>query len=235
MISVAIIGTGNLGFHLYNAFSKVKSNLTVTQYNSRDLKDLSETDVTIIAVSDDAIPEVSSKIQNSFVVHTSGNTEMNQLKNSTRKGVFYPPQSFTKEKQIDFSQVPFCLETENEEDYQLLCHLANMLGSQFYKIDSQQRKYIHIAAVFANNFTNHLFQIAKDICDTQQIPFHILYPIIEETSKKIKSMDPKNAQTGPAIRNDQKTIKNHLNLLNSSQKDIYQKLTNSIQEHGKKL
>ncbi|MFD2567848.1 Rossmann-like and DUF2520 domain-containing protein [Pseudotenacibaculum haliotis] len=250
MISVVVVGSGNVATHLIQAFSQVDTiclkqvytrnlddletfKITIPVTNSLDL--LEEADVTIIAVSDDAISEVSSQIQNSFVVHTSGNTGMQQLRNSTRKGVFYPLQSFSKEKPVDFHHIPFCLEVENSKDMAMLEILANALGGSIYHISSDQRKNIHVAAVFANNFTNHMYQMAKDICDTHQIPFDILQPLIEETADKVKRLSPKDAQTGPAIRKDEKTIKNHLNLLDSSQKELYKHLTESIQKHGKKL
>ena len=234
MISVAIVGNGNVAFHLYKAFSSINT-LKVSQVNSRSLDSIEPADVTIIAVSDDAIPEVSSKIKNSLVVHTSGTTDMNGLQNITRKGVFYPLQSFSKDKAVDFTKVPFCLEVEHTNDMYLLEKLVEVLKGKAYHINSEQRKNIHVAAVFANNFTNYMYQISKDICDTHSIPFDILLPLIEETSEKIKSLTPDEAQTGPAKRNDEKTIKNHLNLLSSSKKEIYQKLTESIQKHGKKL
>lgn len=234
MISVAIVGKGNVGNHLYNQL--VKSNkLRVLQYNSREKNQLKDFDIAIIAVSDDAISEVSETIESSLVVHTSGTTPMNALKNSTRKGVFYPLQSFSKDKSIDFSQVPLCIEAEHPKDEQLLQDLAKALGSAPYLISSEQRNYIHVAAVFANNFTNHMYQMANDICTEHKVPFEILLPLIQETSSKVKSLSPAKAQTGPANRNDQKTIKNHLTLLNDSQKKIYQLLTESIQKHGKKL
>ena len=234
MISVTIVGKGNLGTHLYKAFQK-KSLLTVTQVNSRQVETLTHTDIVIIAIADDAIAEVSSKITSPFVVHTSGTTHINQLKNIGRKGVFYPLQSFSKNKKIDFSCIPFCLKTENTEDIKLLEELVMILGAKPYHIDSNQRKYIHIAAVFANNFTNHMYQLAQEVCDANNVPFEILQPLILETAEKVKNISPKEAQTGPAIRNDQKIIKNHLNLLNGLPKEIYQKLTESIQKHGKKL
>lgn len=234
MISVTIIGKGNVGTHLYNQFRKATS-VDVLLVDSRNLDELKQSDITIIAVSDGAIPEVSSKITNPFVVHTSGNVSMEQLKNKTRKGVLYPLQSFTKEKEVDFTKVPFCIETESSDDLVLLDKLVACLGAETYHISSSQRKNIHLAAVFANNFTNHMYKISRDICDSHQIPFEILIPLIEETASKIRNLSPLEAQTGPAVRNDTETIKNHLNLLSSSQKEIYQLLTESIRKHGKKL
>ncbi len=230
MISVVILGNGNVATHLYNAFSKAPG-ISVMQINSRTLTVIQDSEITIIAVSDDAIQQVSKTIINreGLIVHTSGAVDINALKNK-RKGVFYPLQSFTKNAEIDFNEVPFCLETENIKDYTLLENLAKTLGSKIYQISSEQRKKLHVAAVFVNNFTNHMYKIGNDICSNNKIPFEILHPLIEETAKKIKTLSPVHAQTGPAKRNDTQTIKNHLEDLNLEQKKIYQLLTKSIQE-----
>jgi len=228
MKTVLIVGKGNVATHLYNAFLNVDE-IAVTQISSRTLTTIPKATITIIAVSDDAIAEVSSKIKNDFVVHTSGSVAMNDLKNSQRKGVFYMLQTFSKDKKVDFNEVPFCLEAENKEDYQLLEFLANAIGKKIYPVSSEQRKTLHVAAVFVNNFTNHLFKIGNDICNTNNVPFEILQPLIKETFLKIEELSPKEAQTGPAVRNDKKTIKNHLNLLDKNQQKIYKILTKSIQ------
>lgn len=230
MISVVILGNGNVAIHLYNAFSKA-TNISVSQINSRKLENIPISDVTIIAVSDDAIKQVSESINNrkGLIVHTSGAVDMNAIV-TKRKGVFYPLQSFTKKAKIDFNTVPFCLETTNVNDFNLLENLAKSIGAKTYKINSEQRKKLHVAAVFVNNFTNHMYKIANDICTKNKVPFEILYPLIEETAKKVQSISPEDAQTGPAKRNDVQTIKNQLENLNLQQQKIYQLLTKSIQE-----
>lgn len=229
MITVLLVGNGNVATHLKKAFLNAK-NVAVTQIKSRNLDIIPKADVTIIAVSDNAIAKVSAKINNPFVVHTSGAFAKDNLKNNTHKGVFYMLQSFTKEKEIDFSKVPFCLEADTKKEYQLLNTLATAIkGTTIYKIDSNQRKKLHVAAVFVNNFTNHLFKIGNDICKESNIPFQILQPLIEETFLKIQTLSPEQSQTGPAVRNDTKTIENHLELLNENQQKIYTILTKSIQ------
>ena len=233
MISVLIVGNGNVATHLYKRLEK-EDNILLNKINSRNLNNIPKSDITILAVSDDAIAEVSKKIDNSFLVHTSGSMPLNELKNNSRKGVFYMLQTFTKDKSVDFSQIPFCLEAENKEDYQVLDSLAKMLSKRVYSISSEQRKILHVAAVFVNNFTNHLFKIGKDICDENNVPFEILHPLIQETATKILLVSPDKAQTGPAKRNDEKTIKNHLTLLNQKQQEIYNILTDAIQ-NGNKL
>ena len=234
MLKVVIIGSGNVATHLTNAFLKVDK-VKVTQVSSRKLNTLPNAAVYIIAVSDDAIVKVSAKInRKELVVHTSGSVSLHDLQNEGNKGVFYLLQSFSKNKKVDFSEVPFCLETENKEDMVLLEKLAKSIGKNIYHINSKQRKSLHLAAVFVNNFTNHLYKIGNDICTKHQIPFKVLYPLIIETASKIKYLSPKEAQTGPAIRNDQQTIKNHLYLLTKHQQEIYTVLTESIQ-YEKKL
>jgi predicted short-subunit dehydrogenase-like oxidoreductase (DUF2520 family) len=233
MISVLLIGKGNVGSHLYKAFLNANG-ITVTLISARNLKTIPQADITIIAVSDDAIAEVSSKIRNDFVVHTSGSVSMNDLKNDSKKGVFYMLQTFSKDKKVNFSEVPFCLETEYINDYKIIETLAKSIGKKIYPISSEQRKILHVAAVFVNNFTNHLYKIGNDICKENKVPFEILHSLIKETASKIETLLPEKAQTGPAIRNDKKTIKDHLNLLDKSQQKIYKIFTKSIQ-NGDKL
>ncbi|CAM1368808.1 conserved hypothetical protein [Tenacibaculum litoreum] len=252
MIKVVIIGGGNVATHLANAFSKTNEVSLVQMYarNIEQIQHLKEAtpitnsiellikaDVYIIAVSDDAIGDVSRKIEqkNGLVVHTSGSVAMQSLQNTGRKGIFYLLQSFSKDKDVNFDEIPFCLEAENEEDLQLLEALAKSIGKKIYRINSEQRKRLHVAAVFVNNFTNHMYKIGADICNEHQVPFEVLLPLIQETAQKITELSPKAAQTGPAKRNDQKTIQNHLALLNAEQQEIYKLITKSIQQNGKEL
>jgi predicted short-subunit dehydrogenase-like oxidoreductase (DUF2520 family) len=228
MISVLLVGKGNVATHLHDTFLSI-DNIVFTQISSRDLKNIPKADITIVAVSDDAIAEVSSKIKNTFVVHTSGACSINELKNTTNKGVFYMLQTFSKDKKVDFNEVPFCLEAENKKDEEQLKELANLIGEKIYSINSEQRKALHVAAVFVNNFTNYMYNIGSDICKEHQVPFDILLPLIKETASKIETLSPEKAQTGPAIRKDKTTIKNHLDLLNKEQQKIYKLITKSIQ------
>ena len=228
MISVLLVGKGNVATHLRNTFLSI-DNIVFTQISSRDLTNIPKADITIIAVTDDAIAEVSSKIKNPLVVHTSGACSINELKNTTNKGVFYMLQTFSLEKKVELNEVPFCLEAENKKDEDQLKELANLLSKKIYTVKSEQRKALHVAAVFVNNFTNYLYKIGNDICKEHQVPFDILLPLIKETASKIETLLPEKAQTGPAIRNDKKTIKNHLDLLNIEQQKIYKMITKSIQ------
>lgn len=235
MISVAVIGLGNVGAHLYHAFKNAHG-ITAIQLNSRNLPDSLNVDIAIIAVSDDAIHDVSEQMKTiPLVVHTSGSANINELQGNGRKGVFYPLQTFTKGTIVDFTGIPICLEAQNKEDMQLLEVLAKNISNKIVHINSEQRKSIHVSAVFVNNFVNHMYTMAHAICTEHNVPFEILQPLIQETANKVKNISPLDAQTGPAKRNDIKTIQKHLDLLNKQQQEIYRKLTESIQAHGKKL
>ena len=228
MISILIIGNGNVAFHLVKQFNAIDT-IECTQISSRNIDVLPAADVAIVAVADDAIAEVSSQIDTNLVVHTSGGSHINSLKNPKNKGVFYPLQSFSKSKKVDFGKIPICLEAKSDVDYILLENIAHMISNKVYRIDSKQREIIHVSAVFANNFSNHMFAIADEICESNKIPFEILHPLINETVKKLSDLSPREAQTGPAIRNDQKTIKKHLLLLPEKYQLMYKLLTESIQ------
>jgi predicted short-subunit dehydrogenase-like oxidoreductase (DUF2520 family) len=253
MTKVIIIGSGNVAQHLINAFAKSTAIELIQVYSRRketlshlldadkittELKQLQEADLYIIAVSDDAIAPVSSQLpfENRLVVHTSGSVALDALDNKNRKGVFYPLQTFSKDKAVDFKTIPICLESQNPTDFQLLEKVARDLSNTVFAISSEQRKALHVAAVFVNNFVNHLYQIGNEICNENQIPFEILKPLILETAQKINTLSPAEAQTGPAKRNDVKTIEAHqLFLSNEKQATTYKILTQSIQENGKKL
>ena len=244
MIKVIVLGSGNVGFHLTKAFLSSKD-VELVQVYSRNLdtvdylqnkvpitnrlSHLLDADIYIIAISDSAISKFSSTVQtkNKLVVHTSGSVNIDALKN-TNKGIFYPLQSFSKQRDLSFTSVPICIETNIKEDLILLEKLASSISNEVYIIDSEKRKKIHLAAVFVNNFVNHLYEVGKEICDTNNIPFEILQPLIKETAEKIKTCSPANAQTGPAVRNDQETIQKQLLQLNADNTAVYNTLTQSI-------
>jgi predicted short-subunit dehydrogenase-like oxidoreductase (DUF2520 family) len=253
MIKITIIGSGNVAQHLIDAFAKSGA-VEIIQVYSRSQKQISplldsskitndwntlaEADLYIIAVSDDAIANVSSQLpfENRLVVHTSGSAPITLLDDKNRKGVFYPLQTFTKGKPIDFKTIPFCLETQFENDYPILEEVAKSISDSVFPIDSHQRKALHVAAVFVNNFTNYLYQLGNEICQENHVPFDILKPLILETAEKLLTLSPEDAQTGPAKRNDISTIAAHESFLsNENQSTIYKILTQSIQNHGKKL
>lgn len=253
MISVVILGAGNVATHLFKTFNKTK-NISVKQWFNRninsissyknnvdiidDLSLLKDADVYIIAVSDDAIAELSNKLpfENKLVVHTSGSVNIHDLNKKHKRGVFYPLQTFSKDTRIDFENVPVCIETIDKKDYHILKELALSIGSPTKRVNSDQRRVLHLAAVFVNNFTNQLYRIGHEITESESTEFNLLKPLILETAKKVQDLSPYMAQTGPAKRNDKKTIKKHLSILeNDHHKDIYNLLTESIQRtHGRK-
>ena len=251
MISVVILGAGNVAQHLYKAFSSSET-VTVKQWYNRhieqvasyknevaitdDIAQLVEADIYIIAVSDDAIGELSAQLpfEDRFVVHTSGSVSAYDLDKKNRRGVFYPLQTFSKSVALDFSQVPICLETLMRKDYAQLKTLAKNITKITKRVNSDQRAALHLAAVFVNNFTNQLYRVAHEITESQGAEFDLLKPLILETAKKVQHHSPYKAQTGPAKRNDKKTIKRHLKRLeNDHHKDLYKLLTASIKNtHG---
>ena len=253
MINVVIIGAGNVATHLYRSFSQAEQLDVIQVFNRKkshldfvkdpakrisDYEMIAEADLYIIAVKDEAIREVSEKLSgnNGLVVHTSGSVAMEDLSKFDNYGIFYPLQSFSKNKEVKFSNIPICIEASSEENLKFLREIGLMISEKVFEVNSKQRKALHLSAVFVNNFTNHLFTIAADYCEENELPFDILRPLIKETFAKIESIPPYSAQTGPAMRKDQKTIEAHLELLNTDQRKIYQTLTDSIQKtHGKKL
>jgi predicted short-subunit dehydrogenase-like oxidoreductase (DUF2520 family) len=247
MLNVVIIGSGNVAQHLISTFQNA-ANVTLVQAYARQeekllhllpadkitnsFADIKEADIYIISVTDDAIAGVSAQLpfENRLVVHTSGSVSLEQLDPKNRRGVFYPLQTFSKNKAVDFTTVPLCLESESESDYPLLEQLAKEISNSVYSISSEQRKSLHVAAVFVSNFANHMYTLGNDICTENNIPFNILKPLIQETANKIQSLPPRQAQTGPAIRNDRQTIAKHLDFLtDGNKKAIYTLLTQSIQ------
>lgn len=253
MLKVTVIGSGNVAQHLIKVFLQTKE-VSLVQAFARQSKSLlhllpkekitnnynalQEADVYIISVTDNAINEVSSQLpfKNELVVHTSGTSSLEVLDSKNRKGVFYPLQTFSKNKEVDFSSIPLCLEAENKEDYKTLEVLANSISNKVYNISSEQRKSLHVAAVFVSNFVNHMYVIGSEICETNNVPFEVLQPLIQEVANKITTLTPKEAQTGPALRNDTKTIEKHIEFLkDSNYQDIYKLLTQSIQNVAKEL
>ena len=249
MIRLSIIGSGNVAQHLILAFQKANGVQLVQVMAHRretvahlldaaqivsDVNQLDETDFYIIAVTDESIAEVSNQIpwHHKLVAHTSGSVAMSALSDHNRKAVFYPLQTFSKNKTVDFKNIPMALESENPDDFKILEKIAKSISDQVFSIDSQQRRALHVAAVFVNNFTNHLYNIGADICKEHQLHFDILKPLIAETTAKIMVLSPSEAQTGPAKRKDQQTIDGHLSLLkDEKQNAIYTLLTQSIQQH----
>ncbi len=247
---ITLIGSGNVATHLGAAFKNAGHQ--ILQVWSRNLQHaallayhikaepidrLSEihadTDLIIISVKDDAVDEVASfiNLKNVLVVHTCGAVGMQVLeKYFDNCGVFYPLQTFSKTREIDFRSVPLCIESTDKNSTGLLLDLGRSISNQVTYIDSIQRKTLHLAAVFACNFPNFLYAIAADLLKNQQMEFDLLKPLILETASKVQEFFPQEVQTGPAIRRDEKTMNTHLSLLQQHPElqEIYTLLSQGI-------
>ncbi len=247
-MKISLIGSGNVATHLALALSQAGHLIEqVYSRNAEHAQDLAlkvkaraipslqqlnpNVDLLLIAISDKAIAPLCQEIQfqPKCIAHTAGSVPLSVLDSFENAGVFYPLQSFTKEKAIDFKRVPLCIEATNNKTQSTLLELAEGLSNQIHLLNSEQRKECHIAAIFANNFTNHLYHIAADLLTAKDIPFDILQPLIQETAEKIKELHPAKAQTGPAARNDKQVMEAHMQHLKDEKlKKIYSFVSESI-------
>jgi predicted short-subunit dehydrogenase-like oxidoreductase (DUF2520 family) len=258
-LKIVLLGSGNVATHLGLALKRANHQvLQVYGRNEASVKKLakklscpftvnsqqvtSEADVYFIAVSDHSIREIAStlKIQNTksgtrnpIVIHTSGSVDIDVLKNKFKNyGVLYPVQTFSINRAVDFKTIPVCIEAVDEATRKKITSLAKTITKKIHFINSPQRKQVHLAAVFANNFSNHLFAIAEHLLEKEKIPFDLLRPLILETALKVQHESPLAMQTGPARRGDASTIGAHLKMLNDKKelKKIYKLITESISE-----
>lgn len=241
---IALIGTGNLAIHLLKAFEKCPQ-ISCVQWIGRKAEppitsnktpyfveyqhDI-QNDICLIAVSDDAIQPIAQQLKDNdtLVAHTAGAVSLGTLAPLPRKGVFYPLQSFMQHLTVEWSSIPICVEAENQEDTLLLKSLAHLLSKEVHEISEQQRLNLHTAAVFANNFCNHLLNTSQQITTKAEVPFSLLHPLISETFKRTFVQKASQIQTGPAIRNDLETQKKHLALLSDKEAELYRSLSQSI-------
>lgn len=245
MIKVVLLGSGNVAYHLAQAMKSTNNVELVQRYSRKnsnthffdnsiphttDLKEIKSADIYILALKDDAIAKVSKSLNHitGLLVHTSGAMGLNVLDSRFKRGVLYPVQSLSIDQKIDLKDVPFAIETETTQDQVLLQKLATELSRHVFELDSAKREKLHVAAVFANNFSNFMFTCTEDICKEHEIPFEILRPLILETGRKVQYLPPIDAQTGPARRHDQDVIEKHLNQLKGQQKEIYKLLSLAI-------
>ncbi|MDD3510904.1 MAG: DUF2520 domain-containing protein [Fermentimonas sp.] len=254
-MKIVFIGSGNLATHLSVALKK--SGNDIVQIFSKSIENAkllaskldaepvdniksirSEADLYIFSVKDDALLEVvkSMPLTGGIWVHTSGSLPLNLLSanKSEGYGVFYPLQTFSKSREVDFRSIPIFIEGESYHTQNILEETAKSISGNVRVLDSDNRCYLHLAAVFANNFSNHMYLLAAEILNHHDIPFDVLKPLIRETAAKVMEMDPKSAQTGPAIRYDEKIIQKHIDLIKDSDtKEIYKLLSKSINKHSK--
>lgn len=247
--SVSFVGSGNVATHLAIALNKIGVEVVeVFSYHTENSKSFAKkldcsiieslqnmkltADITILAVPDGKIQEISSQLpdNDSIIVHTSGITEMSAIDGRKRFGVFYPLQTFSKERKVDMSEVPFCVEANNADDLLILKDLASRLSKNVNEVNSEQRKLLHLTAVLVSNFSNHMYNLAHEILANKNIDFDFLLPLIQETAQKVKDIKPGQAQTGPARRNDISTIDEHMEMLNAfpEYREIYKLLSEQI-------
>mgnify|MGYP000023641969 FL=1 len=249
MKKIIFIGAGNLATHLSSAMkeqgyniiqiyskslknAKILGSFLSCDYTD-DLHQINDTaDLYIFSVKDTALQECirSVKPNKALWVHTAGSIPLSVFEpHAKRYGVFYPLQTFSKNKKVNFSNIPFFVEANSEKDTTLLTDMALKISQDVRVISSEQRKYIHLAAVFACNFTNHMYAISEKLLKEHGLPFDILQPLIQETADKIKKISPVTAQTGPAVRYDENVMNKQLSLLEDDQlKEIYRLLSKNI-------
>lgn len=253
---IVLIGAGNLatqlglalhkaGFDIIQVYSRTEvSAKTVAQQIgatfTTDLAEITPTaDLYIYALKDDVLEEVinSVPVTNGLHVHTSGSIKMSLFSNKQKNfGVFYPFQTFSKTKLVDFSEVPFLITANSDESIENLKVIANKLSHRIFVVNDEDRSLVHLSGVFACNFTNYLYTIAEKLLTERTLPFDILMPLITETVSKLKTLSPTEAQTGPAQRGDQLVITKQIKLLEQHPEwqKVYQLLTENI-EHTKSI
>lgn len=213
----------------YNVSSSVISELKAPLL--KDLINLPTADLVIIATPDDVIARLSEQLKTTAtVVHTSGSVSLSAVAHHKNHGVFYIPQSFSKSRPVDFKELSICLEFNNKQTQSTLEILGNTLAHKLTYLNSQQRGHLHIAAVYMNNFVNHCYAKSEEILNDTQIDASLLFPLMNETLAKAQELGAKEAQTGPARRNDVQTIARHLVALKTSDRDMYNAITQSIKK-----
>jgi len=253
---ITLIGSGNVAHHLgialYQSGVKIDCVYSRSIKHAKTLADklesiaidnidniIDHSDLYLFAVSDNAIEILAKKLSSQLgytkqVAHTSGMVSSNIFKDYFNSyGVFYALQTFTKNRELDMKKIPFMITSNDPTFENQLFNLAESISNNVSFVDDSKRKVLHVAAIFANNFTNYLYSISEDILQKENLNIDLLYPLIEETSKKIiEGESPKNIQTGPAIRNDIKTINSHLDYLkyNHEYKKLYKLMTKLIQK-----
>ena len=251
---IALIGAGNVATHLGKAWQQ--AGCTVVQVYSRTEQSASElatclgvpfvtsldevctdADIYVVAVKDavlqELIPALVKGREAALFVHTAGSMPMAVWQGvAPRHGVLYPMQTFSKAREVDFASVSFFVEANHQADKEALKELAGALSPKVYEATSAQRAYLHMAAVFACNFANHMYTLSARLLEKNGLPFDAMLPLIDETARKVHGLHPHEAQTGPAIRGDENVMGKHLAMLadDPEVKEIYRIISNSIQE-----
>jgi predicted short-subunit dehydrogenase-like oxidoreductase (DUF2520 family) len=235
-LSGALLHTGNQIIQVYSrtaAHARALAGTLNSSWTDRISEITDQGDLYILAVSDSALLQLASqiKIDSQLIVHTSGSMGMDIFTGKVKNyGVFYPLQTFSINRPVDFKEIPVAIEGNNKESEAALMQLGRQVSGRVIKLNSTDRLYLHLAAVFACNFTNHLYHLASLILERKNIPFDLLLPLIQETAGKVRTILPGEGQTGPAVRNDQIVIKKHLDLLSFSPeiRELYDSISRSI-------
>jgi predicted short-subunit dehydrogenase-like oxidoreductase (DUF2520 family) len=208
---------------------------------SSDLSFPSSTDIVIVAVPDHDLKAVLENVRCSpgaLVAHTAGSFGTDIIPDMiNHKGVFYPLQTFSTGRDVDFEGLPFLLESSDRQSSDILADLVAAVGGRSYFVNTDQRILVHLAAVFICNFSNHMLTLGKQISGKAGVPFDIFYPLLQETTSKAMDLGPEKSQTGPALRNDRNTIEKHLELLSFSPelRKMYNEISMSIINFHNKL
>ncbi len=211
----------------------LKAGHKVVSVNSRTLAELpQDADVYIIAVKDSALQEVISKVtkgrEGQLFLHTAGSMPLSVFEGyADNAGVLYPMQTFSMDREVDFREIPLFIEGADPR----IRAVAESLSAHVYELSTADRKYLHLAAVFACNFANHCYTLAADVLQKKGLPFDVMLPLVDETARKVHELHPTEAQTGPAVRGDQNVMQAQTALLDGKAKEIYELLSQSIQEH----
>jgi predicted short-subunit dehydrogenase-like oxidoreductase (DUF2520 family) len=237
---------GALCREMYLSSCNIELVVSKSRGNGHSLADLCEaawsnelvfpntTNIIIVSVPDRILGDVLKKIDcgsDTLVAHTAGSIGFEVFPEKIkRKGIFYPLQTFSKERYVSFIDLPFFLESSDEQSMVILEDLAKIIGGIVYYADTERRRILHLAAVFVCNFTNHMLTLGKEVAKNSGFTFEVLEPLIRETISKAIDIGPENSQSGPAVRHDHNTIEKHLELLSFSpeMKEIYNEITHSI-------
>lgn len=250
--SIVFIGAGNLatnlakalyrkGFRIVQIYSRTKESAislaqAVEAEYTTDLPSIvNDAQLYIVSLKDAAfvqlLPEIVAGRKNALWVHTAGSIPMDIWEGQVeRYGVFYPMQTFSKQREVDFCDIPIFVESHSAKDTQFLKDIASVLSEKVHEATSEQRKNLHLAAVFTCNFTNHMYALAAELLKKYQLPFDVMLPLIDETANKVHEMEPRTAQTGPAVRYDENVINRHLEMLADEphMQEVYRLISESI-------
>lgn len=248
-MKIVFLGSGNVATRLAIALKKVgheivqvysrtgkNATLLAEKTGAEPINEVARVtdaaDLYIFSVKDDALPDIIANMPSvkGVWVHTAGSVSMDLFSSHAKEyGVLYPLQTFSRDREVDFAHIPFFIEGSSMETVQLLGELAGTLSAHVHRLSEEKRATLHLAAVFACNFTNHMYALADEIIGEEGIPFDVLKPLITETAAKVMEMRPREAQTGPAVRFDEKVMQVHLERLNSiAMKELYMQVSKSI-------